>query len=87
MKELLFLTTLFLGAGNADAQNELENTANTVDYPIVSGGDVDGFFTSAACSVDIQKVRLSFYYEAVLPIWTVFSGSSFSWNAGLIYSF
>jgi len=50
-------------------------------------GDVDGIFTSVICSVDLQKIPLSFYYQAVLPIWTGFSGTSFNWNTGLIYSF
>lgn len=50
-------------------------------------GDTDGLFTSVTLLVDVLKIPLSFYYQAVSPIWMRFDGNRFKSNGGLIYSF
>lgn len=50
-------------------------------------GNTDGFFSSATLTSEFQKIPVSLYYQAVLPVWTDFSGNKFKWNAGVICSF
>jgi hypothetical protein len=50
-------------------------------------GDVEGLFASMTLRAELQKIPISFSYQAVPSIWTKFQGNEFKWNAGLTYYF
>ena len=50
-------------------------------------GEMDGLFASTAMDVSYKCIPISLYLMGVAPISVNFTGTSFKWNIGIVYSF
>ncbi|MBA4058413.1 MAG: hypothetical protein C0490_27085 [Marivirga sp.] len=50
-------------------------------------GQTNGLYASGNITFANNKIPISFYFQAVGPLWTNFPGSVFKWNGGIVYDY